>query len=373
MDSPSQSIEDESLASFRPKFLRVLLSCYGFSGNGRFYPWIFFMVAFTCRCHQLVSEMTNGHNTTIFKLVLFCSFAIESSGLFLTIYHRHTTRQLTDSIFSQVRHLDHCVLKKFESTIFILLLSLYIGSFILISANASSSWRLDYPLVARVPGLSILFKISLFIFRAMITLSILSMYVNCSLYVLTFLALSLNRLHNIQEMKQLVPHNIQRIMRDLMKMDHELNHFEAHSSLPIFMMIGAYFLEISLFLYRLVTYTSPSFVFHIGSIAWTVIHTLFIIYFISAVSVYQEKVKHAGLELADRFFIHASPPSQYNIAFVMAERVKCVTGQSITAWNIVNIDRQLIVAIFSSFLTIAVLLVQMDNGALRANGHPALP
>ena len=156
-------------------------------------------------------------------------------------------------------------------------------------------------------------------------------------------------------------------MKDLLEMDSKFDAFEETGSLLICQVITMHFVEITLFLYRMITFSSASNPILLTSACWTCMNVLFVLYSIALIIHLQEKVKKTGQSLSDLFFTHKLSASEYVFVLILVDKIKLVASRSITVWNIVKINRKLVLAIYSSFLTIAVLLVQMDNGALKSN------
>ena len=360
---------------FRAKLLYLLLAGHGFLKKSRILPWTFFSLVSACACNQIVADMKNDDFTVIFKLMLLVGWINESLALFFTVYRRNETCLLANAIFTQLKEKSKVSLvKRLEKITLIILLLLFFSVLAVITlVDAIKPERANYLFVVRVDNLPFVFWLTLAIFKILVTFNVTSLYMNCSVYILSFVSLSLDRLSRIEMLKQLVPRESHLVMQELIKMDKILKQFESCSSLPIFQMITAHFFEITIFLYRQITYDDTSLTIRISSLSLTLMNVLLVFYSIAVISHFQEKVKDAGQSLADLFFVHKLAPVEYILVSLVIEKVKSVTSRLITVWNIVKINRKLILAIYSSFLTISVLLVQMDNGALETNAPPAGP
>lgn len=352
--------------TFQPNWLFCLLSCHGITSNGSILPWLRFTIVLACACDQIACDMHNEDFTLIFKLIFFSNFINEGVCLFLTVYNRKKTRRLAETLYSRVKEEDKCFIKRQEKIHFILLLIFFISLFItLTSVDAFRPNHVNYLLLMGVKKSPSIFWITLILFKILVTLYISTLYISGFVYVESFICLSLDRLNRIEMLKQLVPHENQLIMQELIRMERKFKHFENNSSLAVFQMIAGHFFEITIFLHRQITYDASSLVIRISSLCLTLGNLVLIFYAIAIISHYQEQVTDAGESLIDLFFTQRFTSHEYTFLLILIDKVTNVTQQCMTVWRIVKINRKLIIALYSSFLTIAVLLVQMGNGSLN--------
>ena len=338
---------------------------HGIGRKGRIRPWIFFSLMFVGGSGQLITDLSNDEYTTLYKLAFFCNFVNEAVGLFLTVYYRHETTRLCENIFSHLAEEDSEVVKRHEKIICTLLVVFVLALFstCTVVELLRTPPEIIYVLVIDVPGLN---WISYFICKIFGSVYIATLYFNCYIFILLFIGLSLDRFNRFKQLKSLPLHQCYLMMKQLSEMDEMFERFEAHSSLPVFLMIAGHFFEITLFLYRQInSYTShPQ--FRILTTFLVVMNIALVAYCIAVVSHFQEKVKNLGRQLIESLRLQPFSVPESLLFPAIKDQIKVVSSQSITALNVVKIDRKLIFALFSSFLTIAVLFIQMDHGALRS-------
>ena len=350
-------IDDDS-SGFKPKVLFRFLFLHGVGRNNRITPWLFFTVTLICGCGQIVTDLSNGQFTIIYKLIFLCNFLNQAVSLFLTVYHRARTTRLCEDILSQLESDEKSVVKRNEKIISSLLLIFFLILFATVTIfEVIDPSGPNYILTIPAP---VLMWISFFTCKLFVTFFSITVYLNCFIFILSLVGLSLARSHRLQRLKVSPRFDSQLIMKELTGMIESFKTLEQSSSLAVFQMIASHFFEITLFLYRQISYEASVFPFRIIATLLVMINVALVLYCCFVVSQYQEKVKQSAEQLLNS--PHLDPHTmQGSVFFKLHYQIRTVSNQSLTALNVINIDRKLILALSSSFLPIAVLFVQMDH------------
>lgn len=353
----------------RPSLILIFLYGYGIGGSSKIVsPWIFFIAVLVCAVDQFIYEFTDDGNSTIFRMMVLVNLINAFFALFFTVYNRNRTSQLVVDVFSQLKQEHVPLVKKYEWKTFALLLFLCSCLLTVITAlDIVKTEKPSYFLVLQEKKANFIFIITLIPFKVLLTFYIATLYMSCSLHIVTFIGLSLIRIDRLDVLFQLVPCEGHILMKELINMERSFEALEESSSFSFCQMIAMHFVEITLFLYRIITYSSSPNLILISSVCWTFVNTVFVLYSMAIIILFQEKVKKAGRLLTDHIFTHKFSPLEHVFLPVLLEKIKSVTSRSITVWGIVKINRKLILAIYSSFLTVSVLLVQIDNGSLKTS------
>lgn len=353
----------------KPKLLLFLLHPFGLSKSKKiFTPWIFFTFLFTCALDQFICDCISHKISLILKILIFVNFVNALLALLITIRNRNKINRLVIEIFSKLTQDEIIFIKKYEKVILLLVALFLMFLFTInISLEIFRHWKMKHFFVIQVQSVPSITWISLISFKFVVSFYTATLYIICSLYVITFIALSLTRLNQLNQMNQLVPHEGHSMMKQLIEMEKHFNKLEKMSSFLFGQMITMHFVEITLFLYRMISYASVYNVILLTSTLWTCMNITFVLFLMTSVIHFQEKIKQSGESLAHSFFNHRLTPAEYIFISIIIDKIKCISSQSVTVWKIVRINRKLILAIYSSFLTISVLLVQVDNGSLQTD------
>ena len=354
----------------KPKLILFFLRPLGIGGNKcRFTPWIFSTFILACALDQFVCDCINHRISLILKIMFLVNFLNSFVALLFTVRNRNQINRLIAGVFSKLRGDEVAFIKKYERiTFFLVLLFVWFLFAINFSLDVYRYWKLKHLLVLSVQSAPFVLWISLILFKLAVSIFTAILYIVCSLYVVTFISLTLTRLNQLNQMTRLIPHEGHSMMKQLIEMEKSFESLEKMSSFPFCQMISMHFVEITLFLYRMISISTSSNLILLCSTLWTCMNITFVLFLMASVIHFQEKIKSSGESLAHSFFAHRLTPAEYIFISILVDKIKCVTSQSITVWRIVQINRRLILAIYSSFLTISVLLVQVDNGSLGSDG-----
>ena len=154
-------------------------------------------------------------------------------------------------------------------------------------------------------------------------------------------------------------------MKQLVEMQTYFKSFQGEACFMFGQMIIAHFIEITLLLHRVIIFRSARNPILWFSTSWTIFNSVFVLFLMFLVIHFHDRVRASAQLLSDSLTTRPFSPFEHiSLSFVL-DKIRAVSSQTMTVCNIVKVNRKLVLTIYSSFLTIAVLLVQIDNGALE--------
>lgn len=363
VSSEGKSVADNSNKTIA---MTYLLRIYGIGvKRNKIWPWFVFLFIASAGVWQLNRDFDRYKGTNACKVMYFVNFFNAFMSLFLTVRNRQIINQLADEVYSSLNASEINVIRKSQRTISMMVYSLVIS--LLFLCIYFHAWNLiSYILYSsRINYIRIIMLIFKILRQLLVAFFVTNIYCISSLYLIFFIALTRTRINRIQQLKSLYPYERTNAMHLLIEMRDNFEKFQAKFGTVLFQIIISHFCEITIFFYRV--YIKRSLTETVSSLillAWTTANMSVVIFIIFKISDCQDQVKKAAGHLCD--LISIENWSHINLSqLILMQKIKSIGDQCVTVMNIVQVDRSLVIGILSSFLGVAVLFVQMDNGSLQ--------
>lgn len=191
--------------------------------------------------------------------------------------------------------------------------------------------------------------------------------ITISLYVLLFTSIYYVKSNSIVIISTLINEgNFDKIFTLLTELDEIYFHFEDTLSVFPFYSLMWNFFFIILFVYTSLIYAQKNVSLELLiAISMDTFLTVFTsLAAIITVSTLQEKMENLWFKLNDQIIILKIQSENFKIPSVLITKIENTFTKPATVWSLVNIKRQIVVTICSSFTVFSVLFMQINNGAL---------
>lgn len=318
---------------------------------------------------QLMQDIRYHCDADIFKVIFCINFINCFIVNFSTVFNRTKINSMVEEIFNAFPQSQTPVMKKVERSTFTVVILLLFSFICYILTDVVDARKFTLPFLPTQWNVSLIQHVYYIWVKISVTVFVITVYINCSLHFICFAALTVDTSHSVRHIKSLLPSGGHVAMVQLIQMEEKLKQFETKFSLVIFQMIISHFIETTLFIYRLSSRGNATVVM-MNTVFWTFMNATTVIYFISDISLMQDKLKQQSLTSCDSIVLeNLSHPTLHQL--MLLAKMKSLASQRVTVWKIVKVNRSLIIGICSSFLSVAVLLVQINNGSLRASESPS--